>query len=456
MGLSDLFRRRAPSPRPDDLIAELLNGFKRQDAPRLMQLINENSETIRAEFKSWTTPPDRIRQDPAAMDLYVKTLVGLATLFEQSGDRSLKDWLEGRGRENPATQWSAALEQADSLTHAGQAAAAVELLRATLDQMKGVTGTAVAYFHVRVLGRLGWALGQLGEIPEAVRVTREALELSTQAGDAEGVQAYTKSLHALGAYEITDSASGVRFNVVFIDANGRTLMPEELPGVTGRIRWEVRDTAQIHPEARRLHEQGRAVGAGGRHDAAIALFTEAAALDPRWPYPLYDRAFGHLLREEFDAALADYRKTLELAPTGFFAAATAADMLTREAAGEFPRGLYAGFAMLEHMSVQQQQSVAEQLVRKFPSHAPAWELHARLSEDPPAKLAAIACGLEARPDPDTRGSLLIQKALALDAQGERERALDILEPLTASVGHSLASHAKAYIATAVIRAADRK
>jgi hypothetical protein len=160
--------------------------------------------------------------------------------------------------------------------------------------------------------------------------------------------------------------------------------------------------------------------------------------------------------QEFDAALTDFRKTLELAPTGFFVAATAADMLTREAAGEFPRGLYAAFAMLEHMSAQQQQSVAEQLVQEFPSHAPAWQLRARLSDDPPAKLAAIECGLKARPDPDTRGRLLVHKALALHAQGEPERALEILQPLTASVGDSLSSHAMAYTVTAVIQSQNRK
>jgi hypothetical protein len=115
MGLSDWFRQRAPSPRPDDLLSALLDGFERQDAPRLMQLINENSETIRAEFKSWTAL-DRAPQGPAAMERYAKMLWSLATLFENSGDRSLKDWLEGRGRgENPIAQWDRALDQADRL-----------------------------------------------------------------------------------------------------------------------------------------------------------------------------------------------------------------------------------------------------------------------------------------------------------------------------------------------------
>jgi hypothetical protein len=166
---------------------------------------------------------------------------------------------------------------------------------------------------------------------------------------------------------------------------------------------------------------------------------------------VYDRAFARLLKHEFDAALADYRKTLELSPLGYFVAAAAADMLTREAAGEFPAGLYAAFAMLEHMPADQQRHVAGQLVVQFPSHAPAWELHASFLEDPSDKLAAIERGLLARPDPDTRGLLLVKKALALDASGERQAALEILDPLTSAVGDSPQTHVQACIAAAMIR-----
>jgi hypothetical protein len=51
-------------------------------------------------------------------------------------------------------------------------------------------------------------------------------------------------------------------------------------------------------------------------------------------YPVYHRAFTLLLKHDFAAALADYRRTLELSPRGFFTATQAVDMLAREAAGE--------------------------------------------------------------------------------------------------------------------------
>jgi len=112
--------------------------------------------------------------------------------------------------------------------------------------------------------------------------------------------------------------------------------------------------------------------------------------------------------------------------------------------------------MLEHMPKEQQLSIAEQLVQRFPTHAPAWELHAQSVEDPAARLEVIERGLGARPDPETRGSLLIQKAMALHFLGEREQALEILEPMTASIGDSLSAQSKAFLVLATIRSGTRQ
>lgn len=450
MGISDWLPRSAPS-RPDDLRAALLDAFERKDYERAMRLINGNSDRIRNEFRSWTTVPESLDGDADAVRRYVNTLVTIAGVFEKSGDASLRIWLEGGGGETPLTQWNDALERAGQMTASGRAAEAVVLLRETLANIATTTGPGASHYRARCLGSLGGALKEVGNTSDAVRVTREALEICRQAGDEEGVKVYTQNLDVIGSCEIADPGSSHRFNVVLRDSDGRTLLPEELPGRTDRCTWQIRDARPAHPEAQRLHDEGRAAGENGDRDTAIALFTKAADLDPSWPHPVYDRAFARLLNHEFDAALADYRKTLELSPLGYFVAATAADMLTREAAGEFPEGLYAAFAVLEHMPADAQRHVAGQLVAQFPSHAPAWELHARFLEEPSDKLAAIERGLLARPDPDTRGSLLVQKALALRASGEREAALEILAPLTSNVGVSPSIQVQAWVAAAAIR-----
>jgi len=48
----------------------------------------------------------------------------------------------------------------------------------------------------------------------------------------------------------------------------------------------------------------------------------------------------------------------------------------------------------------------------------------------------------------------VKKALALHGLGQTAGALEILTPLTATVGDSLSTHANAYIALAVIRSGN--
>jgi tetratricopeptide (TPR) repeat protein len=454
VGISDWFRPRTASSRPDDLRAALLDAFGRKDYDRAMQLINDNSDRIKREFRSWTTVPEQLRGDAEAVSGYANMLMAIARIFEKSGDASLRTWFEAGGGDNPVTRWQDAVRAARGLIEGGQTGDAIVLMRATLDDIATASGTAVARYRAVCLGTIGTALHKQGDTAEAVRVTGEALEICRDAGDEEGVRAYTNNLDVIGSGQVADAGAGDRFSVVFRDRNGRTLLPEELAAATGPFTWEIRGTGTVPSEARRLHEEGRATGGSGKHDEAIALFTRAADLDPSWPHPVYDRAYAHLLKQDFAAALADYRKTLELAPRGFFTAATSADMLAREAAGEFPPGLHAAFVMLEDMPDDLQRQIVRQIVERHPSHAPAWQLHARLLAAPAEKLAAIERGLLARPDPDTRGALLVEKAQALHQSGERQAAFEILDTLASAVGDSLNAYAAACIARALIRSGE--
>lgn len=452
MGILHPFRKRDGSSRHEDLLQALLDAVERQDVSALMALINENSDAIRTQFRSWTKVPESIRNDPTALDRYGRTLFTVASLFDREGDSSLMECLTGRDRDNPIAEWVQDLERADSLISNGQATEAVPLLRAMLELAGTLSGPAVGPMRARALGRLGIALSKTGDSAEAIRVTREALELCEQAGDKEGIKAYQTNLTVLGAYEIAQrNGTGRRLVVVFFDSNGNVLTPEDLSTTTGTIRWEVRFLGERNREAERLHDEGRAAGAKGDYDVAISLLTQAADLDPAWAYPIYDRAYSHLLKQDFDAALADYRKALELCPQGFFLAAQNADMLAREMAGEFPRGLSLPVAMLADMPREQQQSAAEQLTHKFPSCAVGWDIHVNFIKDPAVRLAAIESGLAARPDADTRGSLFVKKAMALEQLGETARAIEILKPLTEHIGDSISTHAKAYVMLAVIR-----
>jgi tetratricopeptide (TPR) repeat protein len=155
----------------------------------------------------------------------------------------------------------------------------------------------------------------------------------------------------------------------------------------------------------------------GDHRKALALLTQASNLAPRWPYPVYDMAYAFLLMEDADNAWKYYRKTLELAPRGFFTAITAVDTLERERRGDLPAGTYRACLSLEGLNEPREKSEMLQLmVRHVPDFAPAWKDFAKTLDTASEALAAIEKGLEADPDSETRGMLLINKALVLNRQ----------------------------------------
>jgi hypothetical protein len=198
----------------------------------------------------------------------------------------------------------------------------------------------------------------------------------------------------------------------------------------------------IPAAAQSLHQQARQAGAAGRYEEALAHLTRAAELAPRWPYPVYDRAFTHLLMHNSGAALADYRRTIELAPRGFFTALTAIDTLEREEQGEFPRGLYLEFVKLEGVRDPAERRVQLQnYVERNPRFAPAWSKLANLADNKVDRLRAIGNGLAANPDPETKGMLQIDKALTLRGAGEGDEAERVLRQIVSDPRSTLATQA---------------
>ena len=187
------------------------------------------------------------------------------------------------------------------------------------------------------------------------------------------------------------------------------------------------NTADIPEEANKLHQQARQFGASGEYEKAIAALTQAQSLAPDWPYPPYDMAFTYLLMNDMEKAREFYEKTVELSPRGFFTALTALDTLNREASGEFPEGTYAAYMSLEWTQDPQQKSdIVNAFMERLPQFAPAWKEYALQCDNLPDKLEAIEKGLAAQPDLETKGMLLINKALALSQQGDQAAAKEIL------------------------------
>jgi hypothetical protein len=132
-----------------------------------------------------------------------------------------------------------------------------------------------------------------------------------------------------------------------------------------------------------------------------------------------------------------------MSPRGFFTAKASLDCLRRERAGTLPPGFCMAFATLEFMEKAKKKAMLEQIVEKFPSFPVAWKELSNLLDDRAARLEAIARGLEHDPDPDTRGMLLINKALILDGQGNHDEAVAILGALALDPESTLATEALA-------------
>jgi tetratricopeptide (TPR) repeat protein len=237
--------------------------------------------------------------------------------------------------------------------------------------------------------------------------------------------------------------------LVFRDAIGRVLTASDLAGFTGQVQWEVVGAEAVPPEAVRLHRQARLAGENGDYDRAVQLLDQAHRLAPNWPYPLYDTAFTYLLQGDAVRAEQYYAQVGRLAPRGFFTCKTSLDSLRRELAGELPAGFCTAYATLEWVrDPAEKRAILEGIVGRFPTFAPAWNELSNLFEDPEARLEAITRGLAAAPDDDTKGMLLIRRAVTLHARGESAEAVRILGELALDPTATLATESLAKYALA--------
>jgi hypothetical protein len=131
-------------------------------------------------------------------------------------------------------------------------------------------------------------------------------------------------------------------------------------------------------------------------------------------------------------------------PRGFFTTITAVHTLNREEKGDLPRGLYVAYLMLEPMSDASERRVyLQRLLDEYPQYAPAWQQFADLAENNAERLKAIERGLAADPDPETKGMLLLNKALTLLSSGDGDGGVALVRTLVMDQESTLATEALA-------------
>lgn len=218
--------------------------------------------------------------------------------------------------------------------------------------------------------------------------------------------------------------------LIFKDSLGHILNESDLANATGQVNYQVMENKAIDPKAQSLHQEARALGQEGKYDLAITKLNEAISIEPAWAYPTYDLAFTYLLKGDYENALKFYKKTDELEPRGFFTAKTAIYALEGEKAGKFPKGLYINYMQIEWTEDRSKKlGLAKTITQQAPEFAPAWKELSGLSDDKKERLNAIEQGLSEHPDAETKGMLLINKALILDSDGNKEEARRLLGDL---------------------------
>jgi tetratricopeptide (TPR) repeat protein len=215
--------------------------------------------------------------------------------------------------------------------------------------------------------------------------------------------------------------------LIFKDSSGHIINEADLVNFTGQVKYELLDEKTISPAAAALHQEARAFGQAGKYDLSIAKLEQAMAMEPDWAYPVYDLAFTYLLKGDFSNALKYYKQTNALSPQGFFTVKTALYTLEGEEKGIFPKGMYLGYLQIEWADTDAKKlAIAKMIVEKIPGFAPAWKELALLQTNNTEKEKAIEQGLSGNPDADTKGVLLINKAILLNDQGKKEAAVQLL------------------------------
>lgn len=207
------------------------------------------------------------------------------------------------------------------------------------------------------------------------------------------------------------------------------------------------ETNPINEQANLLHLEAREAGQAGNYQLAIEKLQAAMKIEPLWAYPVYDLAFTYLLMGDFDNALKYYQETDALEPKGFFTTKTAIYTLIGEKEGRFPEGLYTFYMQIEWTEEPEKKyEIAKRIVDNVPDFSPAWKELAYLQNDPEERLHSIEQGLQGNPDEETKGILLLNKAMILHEKGDSETAKKLLSELIESQETTISNSAIAKVA----------
>ena len=181
MGLLTFLKRPAPFA-SQDLRTQLVTLVARKDLNGLARLVRERRDTIVAEFNDWITVPSAMKDDQPLLEHYGEMLLSVARIVDHDGDGSLLKMLEGDPQDAPVESWNEQVAIAASLSEQARFGEAAQVLASLADRLARLRGSAVDFYRPRVLGKLGIARYQAGDVAGAHEATLQARDICRQLG----------------------------------------------------------------------------------------------------------------------------------------------------------------------------------------------------------------------------------------------------------------------------------
>jgi hypothetical protein len=165
-----------------------------EDEQLLVQLCWSHAEAIVEWFGEWARVPEELRDDARTVESWVLALYTIAEVMHGLGHPQPMERLSPSGTANPVRRWTYMFSRAQDKHEEGEPFASTAILRDLLADMEGSRGPFAEELQTKVYGLLGANAMRLGEIPDAVRYTEQALQRCVASGDHEGEWIYTENL----------------------------------------------------------------------------------------------------------------------------------------------------------------------------------------------------------------------------------------------------------------------
>ncbi len=481
MGLLDRNKRKpaAASPAPsvastsgadsNSLRDMLIAAISARDGKLVNSLVAAHRAAIAANFADWQRVPDAIRENGGAMQLYATTLIRLAEMFrDEFADSSLINLLGGptAAATDPKAdpilaQWQAGLEQSESLSRELKFDEARDLLSQILTVLDPIPADGPP-FHAVTHGRLAHVLFSKGEVAAAAEHMRQALELSERRNDEQGIAAGLRGMYEIDRYlgKFADAADfgdrlalqiGKGGNVAdqawWTQQSARVRAGEPLCRVVFFVKdqqYEIDDMPKVTDARMRygfvrnrpslnlsdaLVQRGMQIGSEAKFNEALALFSQAAVIDPHDPSPHFQAAMTLMHLQRPADAVVEYDAVEERAP-GWFNCRGDRWLAAEIAAGRIEPPVFFILRteeMPENAATWEQKlSLADQAIARAGELAPLLLYRGRclarigrVSESEPV----LRRGLEIAQEPDVRTRLLVDLQMTMPDGEEKRRLL---------------------------------